>query len=94
MADRVSYLPYASGSSDGSGGEPPMSNLESRVEHLERDVSEIKVTLARIEGKLDNCVTWKAAFGGLAVLLAGLAGIAWWVVQQILTPLLQAAGAA
>ncbi|MFG6159659.1 hypothetical protein ACGTNG_12705 [Halomonas sp. 1390] len=71
-----------------------MSNLESRVEHLERDVSEIKVTLARIEGKLDNCVTWKAAFGGLAVLLAGLAGIAWWVVQQILTPLLQAAGAA
>lgn len=81
---------YTGGS---DGGEPPMSNLESRVEHLERDVGDIKVTLARIEAKLDNCVTWKAAFAGLAVLLAGLAGIAWWVVQQVLTPLLQAAGA-
>lgn len=69
-----------------------MSNLDARVEHLERDVTDIKVTLARMEGKLDNCVTWKAAFVGLAVLLTGLAGIAWWVVQQILTPLLQAAG--
>lgn len=76
------------------GGEPPMSQLESRVEHLERDVTEIKVTLARMEGKLDNCVTWKAAFAGLAVLLTGLGGIAWWVVQQILSPLLQAVGGA
>lgn len=70
-----------------------MSDLTARVAHLERDVSDIKVMLARIEGKLDNCVTWKSAFLGLIVLLTGLAGIAWWVVQQILTPMLQAAGA-
>lgn len=76
----------------GSDGEPPMSSLESRVERLENDVTDIKLTLARMEGKLDNCVTWKAAFAGLVVLLTGLAGIAWWVVQQILSPLLQAVG--
>ncbi|WP_136247962.1 hypothetical protein [Halomonas borealis] len=41
-----------------------MSGLESRVEHLERDVSDIKSTLARMEGqfeamntKLDNFAT-------------------------------------
>lgn len=91
-----------------------MSNIEARVEHLERDANEIKVTLARMGGcfdaidakfsavntkldslnnRFDSVVTWKAAFVGLAVLLTGLAGIAWWVVQQILTPLLQATGA-
>jgi len=83
-----------------------MSQLEARVEHLERDVSDIKVLLARMEGRFDAIdakfdalnarfdavVTWKAAFVGLAVLLTGLAGIAWWVAQQILTPLLQAVG--
>lgn len=92
MADKVSYLPYSDPSTGGPGDEPPMSDVARRVEHLERDVSDIKVTLARIEAKLDNCVTWKAAFAGLAVLLMGLGGIAWWVVQQILTPLLQAVG--
>lgn len=77
-----------------------MSNTEARVEHLERDVGDIKVALARMEGKLDNCVTWKAAFAGLAVLTLGLLGVigtvigaAWWMAQQYLAPLLQAAGA-
>lgn len=74
------------------GGEPPMSDLADRVKHLERDVSDIKTILARMEGKLDNCVTWKSAFAGLTVLLLGLAGISWWVVKELLTPLLQAAG--
>lgn len=127
IADHTRYTPRHGG--DGSGGEPPMSDLTARVEHLERDVGDIKLTLARMEGrleamdskfdarleamdsklgamdskldsklgaidsKLDNFITWKSAFAGLAVLLAGLAGIAWWMVQQILTPILQASGA-
>lgn len=46
-----------SGDNGGNGGEPPMSNLESRVEHLEHDVSDIKVTMASISTKLDGFAT-------------------------------------
>ena len=95
---RISDHPRFSGPGNGPtgpggyDGEPPMSELTRRVENLEKDVGDVKITLARIESKLDNCVTWKAAFAGLVVLLTGLGGIAWWAVQQILTPILQAAG--
>lgn len=41
------------GDNGGNGGEPPMSQLEARVEHLERDVGDIKVILARMEGRFD-----------------------------------------
>ncbi|MCO7245262.1 hypothetical protein [Halomonas sp. Mc5H-6] len=89
------------------GGEPPMSNLEHRVGKLESDAGDIKVTLARMEGKFDtmdaklnNFVTWKSAFAGLTVITLGLLaaigttiGAAWWMAQQYLAPLLQAAGA-
>lgn len=50
------------------GGEPPMSNIESRVERLEGDVSDIKITLARMEAKLDNFATGESLqkeIGGL-----------------------------
>jgi len=84
-----------------------MTDLPARVEHLERDISDIKVTLARIEAKLDgvslrfdSVVSWKAAFAGLAVMTLGLLGVigtvigaAWWMAQQYLAPILQAAGA-
>lgn len=61
-------------------------------ETLARDASDIKITLARMEGKLDNCVTWKSAFAGLLALLTGLAGIAWRFAQQLLEPLIKAIG--
>lgn len=91
-----------------------MNDLTARVEHVEREVGDIKVTLARMEGRFDaidakfealdqrfdGMVTWKAAFAGLAVLSIGLLGVigtvigaAWWMAQQYLAPLLQAAGA-
>lgn len=60
---KVYQLPGGRKSSGGGytggsdGGEPPMSQLEARVEHLERDVGDIKQTLARIEAKLDTFAT-------------------------------------
>ena len=120
MAEVVPF--NRNGDNGGDGGGPTMTDLTARVEHLEHEVSDIKVTLARMEGRFDafdakldgmnsrfdsvnsrfdsmgsrfdSMVTWKAAFAGLAAMLVGLAGIAWWVVQQILSPLLQAVGSA
>ena len=46
-----------SGDNGGDGGEPPMNDLTPRVEHLERDVSDIKVTMASISTKLDGFAT-------------------------------------
>lgn len=45
------------GDNGGNGGEPPMNDLTARVEHLERDVTDIKVTLAGISTKLDGFAT-------------------------------------
>ena len=54
MSNNIHYFP-GKGSGNGSGGEPPMNDqLTQRVQHLERDVGEIKVTLARLEGRFDT----------------------------------------
>jgi len=54
IADHSGYNPRHTG---GGGGEPPMNNIEARVEYLERDISDMKSTLARIETKLDAFAT-------------------------------------
>lgn len=58
---KLSYLPGASkdgaGNNGGDGGGPTMNELTPRVENLERDVGDIKTTLARIETKIDNFAT-------------------------------------
>lgn len=53
--DNVTYLPTPGRNGGGSDdGEPPMSDLTTRVEHLERDAGDIKLTLARMEGRFDS----------------------------------------
>lgn len=47
MTNNVSYLPVKGG--DGTGGEPPMSNLEGRVEHLEKDLRSVREDLTTIK---------------------------------------------
>lgn len=67
-----------------------MSNLEERVQHLEREVGDIKTTLVRMEGKLDtfatktelyqtlNAQTWKI-IGLMGVMTALFSAIVKWL---------------
>ncbi|MHB0774279.1 hypothetical protein [Halomonas sp. WWR20] len=72
-----------------------MQYLEPRILKLESDMSDIKVSLAKIEGrlekiddKLNNCLTkgQLAVYALLCVL--GILGAGWWIVQQYLSPIL------
>ncbi len=60
------------GDNGGNGGEPPMSNLESHVEHLEQEVGIIRETMAT-KAELHqalNAQTWKII--GLMGVMTGL----------------------
>lgn len=84
---------------DGGGDGPHDGNMEARVDRLERvverceaDLTAIKVSLAKIETRLDNVATktWVMA-GAIAVLVAMVGGF-WWIAQQYLAPILAASG--
>jgi len=68
------------------------ADMQERLAEVERNVSDVKATLARIEVKVDNCVT-KAQLASYAFLgVLGVLGAGWWVVQQYLSPILQSVG--
>lgn len=59
----------------GGGGGSDMNDLTPRVESLERDMNDIKVTLARMEAKLDTFATGESLhkeIGGLRSESGGL----------------------
>ena len=60
-----------------NGGEPPMearlAKLEASMEHVQRDVSDIKVDIRRVNDAIDS--NFKLTFGGLIFVALGLAGI-------------------
>ncbi|GGY87844.1 hypothetical protein [Shewanella fodinae] len=76
--------------STGGGG----GNMESRVARLEENVTDIKVSVGKIETRLDyiekNMFTkgMAAAYALVAVIAVFSAG--WWIVQQYLSPILHA----
>ena len=60
-----------------NGGEPPMearlAKLEASTEHVQCDVSEIKIDIRRIRDIIDS--NFKLSFGGSIFVALGLAGI-------------------
>ncbi|WP_010226240.1 hypothetical protein [Pseudomonas donghuensis] len=74
------------------GGEPPGGDaVDTRIINLERDVTDAKIALAKVETRLENIEKTMLTKGQTAVyaLIAGIAvfGAGWWVVQQYLAPL-------
>lgn len=74
------------------GGDPPGGDgLDTRIINLERDMTDAKVALAKVETRLENIERTMLTKGQTAAyaLIAGMAvfGAGWWVVQQYLAPL-------
>lgn len=74
------------------GHEPPGGDdVDSRIINLERDMTDAKVALAKVETRLENIERTMLTKGQTAAyaLIAGIGvfGAGWWVVQQYLAPL-------
>lgn len=78
------------------GGDPPGGDMTTRIINLERDMTDIKVSIARVETRLahieTNMVTkgQMAVWALIAIITVGssfLGGLAW-LVQQYLAPIL------
>ena len=73
--------------SGGDGGD-----MNTRITNLERDMTEVKVSLGKVETRLGH-IDANMLTKGRAAVLALSAGIAvfaggWWIVQQYLAPIL------
>lgn len=82
------------GGHTGSGNPPGGDGVDTRIINLERDMTDVKVSLGKVETRLEHIQASMMTKGQMAVyaflsLLAVLGG-GWWIVQQYLAPILAA----
>ena len=74
------------------GMDPRVDRIERAVDRIDGDLTTIKVSIGKIETRMDSVATKTWVMGGaIAVLVALISGFAW-IAQQYLAPLLAAAG--
>ncbi len=75
---------------------PGEDELNTRIINLERDMTDVKVAIGKVETRLENIERNMVTKGQLAVYallgLMAMVGAGWWVVQQYLAPILAAIG--
>jgi len=90
--ENVVSLRRDSGGGNGTGGD----GVDTRIINLERDMTDVKVAIGKVETRLENIERNMVTKGQLAVYallgLMAMVGAGWWVVQQYLAPILAAIG--
>lgn len=85
-----------SGSDTGDGNPPGGDGLDTRIINLERDMTDVKVSVGKVETRLETIQSTMVTKGQLAVYallgLIAVGGGGWWIVQQYLAPILAAIG--
>ncbi|WP_201752549.1 hypothetical protein [Pseudomonas knackmussii] len=80
----------------GDGSPPGGGDLDTRIINLERDMTDVKVAIGKVETRLESIQSNMVTKGQLAVYallgLMAVGGGGWWVVQQYLAPILAAIG--
>lgn len=72
--------------------DPRVDRLERVVDRNDRDITAIKVSIGKIETRLDDVATKTWVMGGAIAVLVTMVGGFWWIAQQYLAPILAAAG--
>jgi hypothetical protein len=91
MARSETVVPIRRSSDTGGTNPPGGDGMDGRIRDLERDMTDMKVALGKVETRLENIELNMLTKGQMAIytLVAGIAVFAagWWVVQQYLAPL-------
>lgn len=70
--------------------------MDTRIINLERDMTDVKVAIGKVETRLEGIQSTMITKGQLAVYallgLMAMGGGGWWIVQQYLAPILAAIG--
>lgn len=74
------------------GMDPRVDRIERVVDRIDGDLTAIKVSIGKIETRLDNVATKTWVMGGAIAVLVTLIGGFWWIAQQYLAPILAASG--
>ena len=107
MTGKADFNPHGNGENvvsfrrDGKGGNGTGGDgMDTRIINLERDMTDVKVAIGKVETRLENIEKNMVTKGQFAIwsltaiLIVGgsFTGAIWWVVQQYLAPILAAIG--
>ncbi|HCF5266206.1 TPA: hypothetical protein NIG45_006031 [Pseudomonas aeruginosa] len=103
MTGKADFNPHGNGENvvsfrrDGKGGNGTGGDgMDTRIINLERDMTDVKVAIGKVETRLETIQSTMVTKGQLAVYallgLIAVGGGGWWIVQQYLAPILAAIG--